>query len=53
MAMGYSPEEASAGLRLSLGPWLVASDLAAVPEALSLAMEEVEISLGPRTGGAR
>lgn len=47
MAMGYSPEEASAGLRLSLGPWLVASDLAALPDVLSLAMEEVEVSLGP------
>ena len=47
MAMGYSPEEAGAGLRLSLGPWLEAKDLASVPEVLAQAIREVEGSLGP------
>lgn len=47
LAMGYNPEEASGGLRLSLGPWLMATDLTAVPERLALAIAEVEASLGP------
>jgi cysteine desulfurase len=41
LAMGYGPEEASAGLRLSLGPWLREGDLAMVPDALARAMETV------------
>jgi cysteine desulfurase len=42
LAMGYSPEEASAGLRLSLGPWLQPEDLAAVPAALAEGIAEVD-----------
>lgn len=45
LAMGYTPEEATAGLRLSLGPWLVAEDLATVPETLAQVITEVEGSL--------
>ena len=45
MAMGYSTEEAMAGLRLSLGPWLEAADLATVPDTLTHAITEVESSL--------
>lgn len=41
LAMGYPPSEATAGLRLSLGPWLTAEELAAVPEALARAMAEL------------
>ena len=41
LAMGYSPEEAAGGLRLSLGPWLHPEDLATVPEAIAQAIEEV------------
>jgi cysteine sulfinate desulfinase/cysteine desulfurase-like protein len=42
LAMGYSPADASAGLRLSPGPWLEAEDLAAVPAALAEAIAEVD-----------
>jgi cysteine desulfurase len=41
LAMGYSPEEASAGLRMSLGPWLRAEDLTMVPDALVAAIDAV------------
>lgn len=47
MAMGYSPEESVAGLRLSFGPWLKAEDLATVPETIAQAITEVEGFLGP------
>lgn len=47
MAMGYSPEEAVAGLRLSLGPWLEAKDLTTVPQTLIQAIAEAEDSLKP------
>jgi cysteine sulfinate desulfinase/cysteine desulfurase-like protein len=47
MAMGFSPEEAVAGLRLSLGPWLEAKDLTTVPQTLSQAIAEAEDSLDP------
>lgn len=53
MAMGYSPEEAGAGLRLSLGPWLEAKDLVTVPDAIAQAIAEVEGSLGHDLGQAR
>ncbi len=46
LAMGYTPEEATAGLRLSVGPWLREEELAAVPEALAGAIAEVEAGLG-------
>jgi len=41
-AMGYTPAETTAGLRLSLGPWLEATDLARVPAALEDAIAEVD-----------
>jgi cysteine sulfinate desulfinase/cysteine desulfurase-like protein len=47
MAMGYSPEESVAGLRLSFGPWLKAEDLVTVPETIAQAITEVEGFLGP------
>jgi cysteine desulfurase len=37
-AMGYGDAEAASGLRLSLGPWLQAPDLDAVPAALARAL---------------
>lgn len=40
--MGYDPQEAAAGLRLSLGPWLRSEDLAAVPELLDQAIQELQ-----------
>ncbi|MFN9646358.1 MAG: cysteine desulfurase family protein [Cyanobacteriota bacterium] len=45
LALGHSPEEAAAGLRLSVGPWLREDDLAGVPAALAAAMAEVEAAL--------
>jgi cysteine desulfurase len=39
--MGYGPEEAASGLRLSLGPWHRAADLEALPQALERARQEV------------
>ena len=41
LAMGYWPEEAASGLRLSLGPWHRAADLEALPQALERARQEV------------
>lgn len=41
LAMGYGPAEAGAGLRLSLGPWLTAAELARVPDTLARAIAEV------------
>ncbi|MFN7901054.1 MAG: cysteine desulfurase family protein [Synechococcaceae cyanobacterium] len=41
LAMGFSPEEAAAGLRISLGPWNQAQDLQALPQALAEARDEV------------
>jgi hypothetical protein len=43
--MGLSPEEAGAGLRLSVGPWLRKEDLAGVPAVLVEAIAEVEATL--------
>ena len=37
LAMGYAAAPACSGLRLSLGPWLTAGDLAAFPDALEAA----------------
>ncbi|MEB3300776.1 MAG: cysteine desulfurase family protein [Cyanobacteriota bacterium] len=45
LAMGYSPQDAAAGLRFSLGPWLCREDLAALPETLAQAREEVQQTL--------
>lgn len=41
LAMGFSPEQAGAGLRISLGPWNRAEDLLALPRALADAQDEV------------
>lgn len=53
MAMGYSPQEATAGLRLSLGPWLQAEDLARVPDTLADAIGALTPSVVPSQGWAR
>jgi cysteine desulfurase len=42
LAMGFPPDEAAAGLRLSVGPWLREADLAEVPAAIATAIAEVE-----------
>ena len=46
LAMGYSPEEAASGLRLSLGPWLSPADLAGLPAALEGACRSVAAAPG-------
>ncbi len=46
LAMGFRPEEARGGLRLSVGPWLREEDLAWVPVALAEAIAEVEAGPG-------
>ena len=46
LAMGYSPEEAASGLRLSLGPWLSPADLAGLPAALEEACRSVSSAPG-------
>lgn len=44
LAMGYSPEEAASGLRISLGPWLTEPELvlSRLPEGLRMAMDELQ-----------
>ena len=44
--MGYSPEEAASGLRLSLGPWLTTADL----DGLAAALEEARRSVAAAPG---
>lgn len=46
LAMGYNPEEAASGLRLSLGPWLTPADLAGLPAALEEARRRVAAAPG-------
>ncbi|MFN6134519.1 MAG: cysteine desulfurase family protein [Synechococcaceae cyanobacterium] len=41
LAMGFSPEEAGSGMRISLGPWNNPEDLASLPMALAEAQAEV------------
>lgn len=41
MAMGYDPELAASGLRLSLGPWLDSNQLDAVPVRFERARQAV------------
>ena len=41
LAMGYGPDEATSGLRISLGPWLSPEDLAGLPAALEQARRSV------------
>ena len=45
-AMGYAPELAGSGLRLSLGPWLTPSQLESLPERVSAALVAVQAELG-------
>jgi len=40
-AMGYPPEQAGSGLRISLGPWLTPSQLETLPERVSAALKAV------------
>ena len=42
LALGYPEAEAASGLRLSLGPWLHAADLASVPGLIQQAIRRVE-----------
>ncbi len=42
LAMGHGPAEAASGLRISLGPWLAASDLAGLIPALERARRRAE-----------
>ncbi len=46
LAMGYDPEEAASGLRISLGPWLTPTDLAGLPTALEEARRSVASTPG-------
>jgi cysteine desulfurase len=39
--MGYPPEQAGSGLRISLGPWLTPSQLETLPERVSAALKAV------------
>ena len=45
-AMGYPPGLAGSGLRLSLGPWLTASQRDSLPERVSAALGAVQAELG-------
>jgi cysteine desulfurase len=46
LAMGYGPAEAASGLRISLGPWLSAADLAGLPAALEQARHRLAEAAG-------
>jgi cysteine sulfinate desulfinase/cysteine desulfurase-like protein len=41
LAMGFSPEVAGSGLRISLGSWNRPEHLSTLPQALAEAQEEV------------
>jgi cysteine desulfurase len=45
-AMGYDAEEAASGLRISLGPWLSARDLAGLIPALQRSRRRAELAAG-------
>ena len=45
LAMGYGPQEAASGLRLSLGPWLQPRDLEDFPRDLERARRELQATL--------
>ena len=45
LALGFSPEEAGAGLRISLGPWNHERELLALPAALADARDEVAAAM--------
>ena len=44
-AMGYPPEQAGSGLRISLGPWLTPSQLDSLPARVSAALVAVQTEL--------
>jgi cysteine desulfurase len=46
-AMGYSPDQQRAGLRLSLGPWNQAQDVDRVVNAVRAALDEAEAPTEP------
>jgi len=46
-AMGYSPDQQRAGLRLSLGPWNQAQDVDRVVNAVRGALDEAEAPTEP------
>ena len=45
LAMGYSPVEASSGIRISLGPWLEPEQVATLPERLAAALSQAQDQL--------
>ena len=45
-AMGYAPELAGSGLRLSLGPWLTPDQLQYLPDRVKAALLAVQADLG-------
>ena len=45
-AMGYAPELAGSGLRLSLGPWLTPEQLRSLPDRVRTALLVVQADLG-------
>ncbi len=48
LAMGFGPQQAASGLRISLGPWLREQDLTRFPEAFERARRHLRC---PRPGG--
>ncbi len=46
LAMGYPPEQAGSGLRISLGPWLTPSQLESLPDRVRAALSAVQADLG-------
>ena len=44
-AMGYSPAEASSGIRISLGPWLEPEQMLGLPDRLEAALRQVQEQL--------
>jgi cysteine desulfurase len=43
--MGYSPAEASSGIRISLGPWLEPEQVLGLPDRLEAALRQVQEQL--------
>ncbi|MCX5944875.1 MAG: aminotransferase class V-fold PLP-dependent enzyme [Cyanobacteria bacterium] len=48
-AMGWTPEQAGSGLRLSLGPWLTPQQLETLPGRVSAALAAVQAELSDAT----
>ncbi len=47
LALGYGPEQARAGLRLSLGPWITEADLEPLPGLLESVIHELAAAGAP------